>query len=58
MFSTFDAKYIFSKLRQAFDKALILNHFDLKYYIRIETDIFHGYLITKILSQLILDDLD
>ncbi len=50
-FLTTDAKRAFTKLRQAFLKALILNYFDLERHIRIETDI-SGYAIDGILSQL------
>ena len=51
-FPTLEAKLAFSRLRQAFTKALILHHFDLERYIRIETDA-SGYVIGDILSQLI-----
>ncbi len=51
------AKKNFTKLRQAFIKALIHNYFDLEYYIRIEID-ESGYAIDEIFSQLTLDDLD
>ena len=33
-----DAKSAFDQLRQAFTKALILQHFDLEQYIQVETD--------------------
>ena len=56
MFLTSGARKAFTKLRQVFVKALILNHFDLEYYIQIETDT-SGYIIGRIFSQLILDDL-
>ena len=46
----------FNKLRQVFTKALIFQHFDLEYYIRIETDV-SGYVIGRILSQLTSDHL-
>ena len=36
---TLKARLAFTKLRKAFTKALILQHFDSKYYIRIETDV-------------------
>ena len=39
------------KLRQAFVKAPILHHFDLKHHIRVEMDI-SGYSISGVLSQL------
>ena len=45
------ARLAFTKLRQAFIKVSILYHFDLEYYIRIETDIL-GYAIGEVLSQL------
>ena len=48
------AKLVFLRLRQAFTKAPILNHFDPECYIWIETDA-SGYTIGGILSQLILD---
>ena len=42
------------QLRQAFTKAPILRHFDIKYHIRIETDA-SGYAIGGVLSQLTSD---
>ena len=39
IFLTFNTKKIFNFLRLAFIKALILWHFDLKYYISIEANI-------------------
>ncbi len=42
-------------MRQAFLKALILNHFDPERHIRIETDA-SGYAIGEVLSQLTSDD--
>ena len=56
MFLTPKARKAFIKLRQAFVKALILNHFNSKRHIRIETDA-SDYTIGGILSQLTLDDL-
>ena len=53
---TINARIVFIKLTQAFVEAPILNYFDLKRYIRIETDTL-GYAIGRILSQLILDNL-
>ena len=50
------ARLAFTKLKQAFIKALILYHFDWKYYICIKTDI-SKYVIGKVLSQLTLKDL-
>ena len=55
LFLTPKAKKAFIKLRQAFVKALILNHFDPERHIRIETDV-SGYTIGGILSQLTSDD--
>ncbi len=55
-FLTFEARKAFIKLRQAFVEAPILNHFDPKRHIRIETDV-SGYAIGRILSQLTSDDL-
>ena len=52
-----NAKQAFTKLRQAFTKALILRHFDPKCHIRIKTDA-SGYAISGVLSQLTLDNLD
>ena len=46
----------FTKLRQAFIKALILYHFDPKHHIRVKMDV-SGYVIGEVLNQLILDDL-
>ena len=46
----------FTKLRQAFVKALIFYHFDPKYYIWFETNA-SGYDIGGVLSQPTLDDL-
>ena len=50
-YSTQDAKKTFDQLRQAFTKAPILQYFDLKQYIWIETDA-SGYTIGGMLSQL------
>ena len=47
----------FTKLRQVFIKALIFYYFDSECHIRIKINIL-GYAIDRILSQLILDDLD
>ena len=51
-----EARLAFTQLRKAFTKALIFQHFNPKYHIRIETDTW-GYAIGGILSQLTLDDL-
>ena len=51
-----NARQAFIQLRQAFIEAPILQHFDPKYYIRIETDM-SSYVISGILSQLTLDNL-
>ncbi len=56
LFLTTDARRAFTKLRQAFVKAPILNHFNPECHIQIETDAF-GYAIGRILSQLTSDDL-
>ena len=45
-FFTLEAKQVFTKLRQAFIKASILNHFDLKCHIQIEIDVL-SYIIGK-----------
>ncbi len=57
MFLTPKARKTFTKLRQAFVKAPILNHFDPECHIQIETDA-SGYAICGIFNQLTLDDLD
>ena len=49
-----DTKKAFNQLRQAFTKAPILQHFDLKWYIWVETDAL-GHVIGGVLSQLIND---
>ena len=56
MFVIFKAREAFTKLRQVFIEASILNHFNLEYYIQIETNIF-DYTIDKILNQWTLDNL-
>ncbi len=56
LFLTPRARKSFTKLRQAFVKALILNYFDPKHHIIIEKDV-SGYAIGEIFSQLTLDDL-
>ncbi len=55
LFLTIDARKTFTKLRQAFVEAPILNHFDSERHIQIETNV-SSYAIGKILSQLISDD--
>ena len=55
-FLTPGAKLMFTKVRQAFLKALILYHFDPEHHIRIETDA-SDYAIGRVLSQLTSDDL-
>ncbi len=55
-FFTVNARKAFTELRQAFFKAPILNHFDPKRHIQIETDA-SGYAIGGFISQLTLDDL-
>ena len=44
-----ETKLAFAKLRQAFNKALILYHFDEERHIRIETDVL-GYAIGGVVS--------
>ncbi len=56
-FLTPEARKAFTKLRQAFVEALILNQFDPECHIRIETDA-SGYAIGGILSQLTSDNSD
>ena len=53
---TSGAREVFNQLRQAFSEASILQHFDLKYYIRIEKNVL-GYTIREILSKLTSDHL-
>ena len=56
LFFTSEARRVLSKLRQlVFFKTSILNHFDLKRYIQIETYVF-GYIIDGIFSQLTSND--
>ena len=54
-FFTFGARLAFTKLRQAFIKALILHHFNPERHIWIETDA-SDYAIGGVLSQLISDN--
>ena len=49
IFLAADARKTFTKFRQAFIEALILNHFDSERHIRIETDAL-SYAIGRILS--------
>ncbi len=56
-FLTSKAGKVFTKLRQVFVEAPILNHFDLERYIRIEMDISR-YAIGEILGQLTSDNSD
>ena len=56
MFFIVDARRAFTKLRQAFIEAPILNHFDPERHIRIEIDALH-YVISGIFSQLTSDNL-
>ena len=56
MFFIANARRTFTKLRQAFIKVPILNHFDLEYHIRIEMDAL-GYVIGGVFSQQTSDDL-
>ena len=49
-----ETRKVFNYLKQAFIKASILQHFDLKCHIYIEIDIW-GYAIKRVLSQLTLN---
>ena len=51
-----NARQSFTQLKQTFIKALILQYFNLKCHIQIETDILI-YVISRILSQLTLNNL-
>ena len=55
-FFTPGARLVFTKLRKAFLKALIVHHFDPEHHIPVETDT-SGYAIGRVFSQLPLDDL-
>ncbi len=57
MFFIFRVRQIFTKLRQVFIEALILNYFNLNYYIQITTNA-SSYMISEIFSQLTLDNSD
>ena len=48
-FFTFGTKLVFTKLRQAFIKALILHQFNSEHHIRVETDA-SGYIIDGVFS--------
>lgn len=50
-FLTFQASLIFTQLKKAFIKALILYYFDLKCHIQIKINIL-DYVIAKVLSHL------
>ena len=50
-FPTHNARQAFTQLIQAFTKALILQHFDSKQQIQIETNVF-SYAIGSVLSQI------
>ena len=54
MFLTFNTKEAFNRLKQAFIKAPILQHFDPECYIRIETNT-SGYSVGGVLSRLTSD---
>ena len=56
IFLTPSARKAFNQLKEAFTKALILQHFDPECHIGIETNA-SGYAIRKVLSQLISDHL-
>ena len=53
----FGARLVFTKLKQAFVKALILHYFDLKRYIWVETNV-SSYAIGRIFNQLTSNDSD
>ena len=53
---TLKPRLAFTQLKKTFIKALILQHFDLEYYNQIKTDA-SGYAISRVLSQLVLDNL-
>ena len=55
-FLTTNGRTAFTKSRQAFIEALILNHFNPERHISIQMDAL-GYAISEIFSQLTLDDL-
>ena len=55
MFLTANTKKAFTKLKQVFIEAPILNHFDLEYHIQIKMNVSR-YAIGEILSQLTSDD--
>ena len=46
---SFEARQVFTKLKQIFVEAVILNYFDLERHIQIETNIY-SYAISVILS--------
>ncbi len=56
LFLIFEARKDFTELRQVFVESPILNQFNLKHYVQIETDA-SSYAIGRILSQLVLHDL-
>lgn len=49
-----EARVVFTYIKQVFTAELILQHFDLKCYIRIETNV-SNYTISKVISQLNFD---
>ncbi len=55
MFLTAEARKAFTKLKQVFVEAPVLNHYDPEHYIQIEMDV-SSYAIGGILSQLTSDD--
>ena len=55
-FFTLKARLAFTQLRQVFIKTPIFDHFDPKYHIQIEIDVFK-YAIDGILNPLTLDNL-
>lgn len=56
-FFSLRARLAFTKLRQAFIKAHILDSFDPEYHIWVETDV-SDYIISEVLSHLTLENLD
>lgn len=55
MYFNSEARQTFTKLRQPFFKTLILNSFDLEYYIQNGT-VASSYVISRILNQLTLNN--
>ena len=51
-----NARQTFTQLKRTFTKALMLQHFDLKYYIKIKTEVL-DYAISRVLNLLFLNNL-